>query len=555
MADTYENVKNSLIAILSDPDHKVSALRGKWGTGKTFLWKSIANHATYTTKPPIYVSLFGVKSIKELKLRIIESIGLSDNNAFKKIVNTGAGVTAGIIKRFTGYSAEDGMLLWVSIFVANRLVVIDDVERKHRSLDADEIMGFLSEYSQSHGTKFLVLLNIEKLHDDDEVLWATLHEKVIDGEVVLDPSAEEAFDVAAIGNADPAKDATRQACVILNLSNIRVIQRIIRVVKRIAEASNETCTDFERWVPSTVLLVAIHYRALENPPPYHYVQSFNALTRALKSHGAPGDENESAWAKRMIALGISSTDEFETVVVSYLRTGILDSAKIAAIFTQYNREKQNGDAYTLRRKFYTSWWWDPYVSDIDLKDQARALLSTVGTMSAKDVSDFVSFVAKLGDEQIVREALDTWLAGASDPDFPREDSDIWGVNYNNLHPEVAAKMKALNEIDHPPLNIYEAVERIIGNSGWGNREIDAFTNSTVSDYEATIRTLRLESLRTFLVQHVSWLSEDGEGGQFAIGTANFTAACKKISADDPAGRLTQMIRRTFNDSGKIGLLN
>jgi hypothetical protein len=553
MTSTYENVKSSLTALLNDPDHKVISLKGRWGTGKTFLWKSIENNARNASKPPIYVSLFGVKSIKELKLRIIESVGLSDTNAFKKVVDTGAGFAAGFIKRFTGYSAEDGVLLWVSSFVKDRLLVIDDVERKHRSLDTDEIMGFLSEYSQNHGTRFLVLLNVEKLHDDEN-LWTTLHEKVIDGEVVLEPTAGEAFDIAALTNTEPYKEATRQACSVLNLTNIRVIQRIIQVVKSISNSGGTTCADFERWVPSTVLLVAIHYRAIENPPPYHYIQSFSSLKRAFKSKAEPVDENEPAWSKIIGDLGISATDEFETLVLSYLQTGILDIAKLAAIFARYNLEKENGDAYRMRRKFYLSWWWDPSVSNDDLKVQARNLLQTVATMSAKDVSSFLEVLKKLGDEQIVREALDIWLIAASQPNFQHEESDVWGVNYNNLHPEVAKKIKALNEILNPPLTIFEAVERIVRTSGWSDREIAALANSTVSDYEATIRTLTLEPLRIFIVQHVSWLSEDLGGNRFRKAAENFTVACKKIYAADPTGRLSEMIKRSFAEVGKEALL-
>ena len=554
MTSTYENVKGSLTALLNDPDHKVISLKGKWGTGKTFLWKSIASQVANAGKPPIYVSLFGVKTIKELKLRILESVGLSETNSFKKVVDTGAGFGASLLKRYTGYSVEDGMLLWVSSFIKDRLVVVDDVERKHRSLDTDEIMGFLSEYSQNYSTRFLVLLNVEKLQDDDETLWATLHEKVIDGEVVLEPSAEEAFDIAAIGNTEPFRETTRQACSVLGLSNIRVIQRIIRVVKRIFDSSSEKCTDFERWVPSTVLLVAIHYRAIENPPPYHYIQSFNSLRRALKTKADPVDENDPVWSKLMGDLGISSTDEFETLVANYLQSGILDTAKLTAIFARYNREKENGDAYQMRRKFYISWWWDPSLSDNDLKVQARNLLPTVATMSAKDVSGFVEVVKKIGDDQIVREALDIWLIAASQPDFQHEESDVWGVAYDDLHPEVAAKIKALTEISNPPLTICEAVERIVRTSGWGDREIAAFANSTVSDYEAAIRTLTLEPLRVFIMQHIGWLSGDFGGDHFKKAAENFTVACKKIYGADPTGRLSQMIKRSFAEAGKEALL-
>ena len=43
MTDTHTRVKNSLIALLQDQDNKVIALTGNWGTGKAYLWRSVAN--------------------------------------------------------------------------------------------------------------------------------------------------------------------------------------------------------------------------------------------------------------------------------------------------------------------------------------------------------------------------------------------------------------------------------------------------------------------------------------------------------------------------------
>ncbi len=42
MTQTFKRVKDSLVALLQDQDNKVIALTGKWGTGKTYLWQSMA---------------------------------------------------------------------------------------------------------------------------------------------------------------------------------------------------------------------------------------------------------------------------------------------------------------------------------------------------------------------------------------------------------------------------------------------------------------------------------------------------------------------------------
>ena len=205
MTETFSRVKTSLVALLRDTDHTVIALKGKWGTGKTYLWRVVETklfRGRNATQQPIYVSLFGAKTINDLKLRILQNAYLKDASTVRKLIKTSGAFAKQILQKYTGYSVEDAALLWLPELVTGRLIVIDDVERKHKSLDIDEFLGLLDEYSETHNTRFLILLNTDKLLDTEE-MWATLHEKVIDAELLLDPSAAESFDVAAQGKADP----------------------------------------------------------------------------------------------------------------------------------------------------------------------------------------------------------------------------------------------------------------------------------------------------------------------------------------------------------------
>ena len=101
MANTYTRVKSSLIALLQDQDNKVIALTGRWGTGKTYLWRSVADEMfgkTETSKQPIYVSLFGVKTITDLKLRILQNAYSKNAQAVKGVLNAGGGILKDFIK-------------------------------------------------------------------------------------------------------------------------------------------------------------------------------------------------------------------------------------------------------------------------------------------------------------------------------------------------------------------------------------------------------------------------------------------------------------------------
>ena len=70
---TIANTKMQLLNVLSDSDNKVIALTGKWGTGKTHLWNDIKedSNEAYMQKA-LYVSLFGLSSIDQVKRKLID---------------------------------------------------------------------------------------------------------------------------------------------------------------------------------------------------------------------------------------------------------------------------------------------------------------------------------------------------------------------------------------------------------------------------------------------------------------------------------------------------
>lgn len=104
----------------------------------------------------------------------------------------------------SGFSALDELALIVTpMMLKGRFIVIDDIERKHEKLSIDEILGFIDDCVQSLECRILLILNSDQLAD--KKLWETFREKVIDQELRLDISPNEAFDIAAglTPTADP----------------------------------------------------------------------------------------------------------------------------------------------------------------------------------------------------------------------------------------------------------------------------------------------------------------------------------------------------------------
>ena len=71
---SLKKTKEQLIQLLGQVDNCVIALSGRWGTGKTHLWNEVkAGSSDDKVKNALYVSLFGLSSIDQVKRKLIET--------------------------------------------------------------------------------------------------------------------------------------------------------------------------------------------------------------------------------------------------------------------------------------------------------------------------------------------------------------------------------------------------------------------------------------------------------------------------------------------------
>lgn len=71
---TLKSTKDHLVQLLADQDNKVIALSGKWGTGKSHLWQEVKSvSADEAVKGALYISLFGLSGMNQIKLKVVQS--------------------------------------------------------------------------------------------------------------------------------------------------------------------------------------------------------------------------------------------------------------------------------------------------------------------------------------------------------------------------------------------------------------------------------------------------------------------------------------------------
>jgi hypothetical protein len=559
--------KIHLEQLIDDRNNGVIALSGKWGTGKSHLWRAVRTDSTNDAiKKALYVSLFGVKDILQLKMKIVQSAvpDSAAGHSVRQVVTTVWKESSKFLKTLhPGFGALDEIaLLAVPAILRNRMIVIDDIERKHAALSIEEVMGFIDEFTQIHGSRILLILNSDQL--EDKGMWDTLREKVIDHEIALDTTPEEAFEIAISNVPSPHARLIGESTATCEITNIRIIQKIIRVVDRLLSSrANLTDEVLRRVIPSTVLLSAIHYKGLQDGPNLGYVLKFNSMVYAMSNVGRRkpvGDETEDdrravKWNNLMDRLGISSSDEFEVQVAAFLKSGLLDLAKFNPLFDRYIAEKERFAVQAQVRTFFEKRMWHPECSEADLLVEATALTPNVRLLGGYEVTALSSAVAELpGGADLANRLVDDWLV-----DFKRHPpAELAYDNFfkQELHPAIKEEFDKLASQLNPTPTLFEASSHIVKHSGWGTPQTTALREATAATFETEIKQLSGDDLKLFIHHNIDlYINRATYESHFGDAMRNFVAACRAICYENSNPRLSRTIRLVFDGAKLASLLN
>jgi hypothetical protein len=135
------------------------------------------------------------------------------------------------LEALAGKTATDLVQSGAFLMVRDQIVCIDDIERKGKDLRAIDILGLVSMLTEQRNCKVVIILNDEQL-DAEKADFLKYQEKVIDRSLAYAPSPEESIKIA-LGNNSQFGEMLGGFCARLNLSNIRVIKKIEKLVWQI----------------------------------------------------------------------------------------------------------------------------------------------------------------------------------------------------------------------------------------------------------------------------------------------------------------------------------
>lgn len=160
-------------------------LKGDWGIGKTYAWHNfIFPELKKKTDRIVYLSLFGVDSIDQIKRRLVTKIIVEDAlkkksfSFIKKKLNSIFAYSSGkLFKTLKINDILDFEFDLSELIPKNTLVCFDDLERKNDALDIKSFLGLVNSLTEFSKAKVIVIAN-ENILISEKDAYAKYKEKV-----------------------------------------------------------------------------------------------------------------------------------------------------------------------------------------------------------------------------------------------------------------------------------------------------------------------------------------------------------------------------------------
>lgn len=211
-----ENIAKFLDDYMRNPDPQYAVmLTGRWGCGKTFLvnqWLktlevSDEDREEVIYLKPIYVSLYGMSSLAEIKTEIDRKVNPFYYSKTAKVLKTVAKYTSKIVFKTDLTVDEDrdikasasGSLDIMSLFESDseevkgtRFIVFDDIERTFIPMNI--LLGFINFFVERCKFHVLIIGDESKLKGDNLKIYSDFKEKTVGRQFEIVPDVDAALD-------------------------------------------------------------------------------------------------------------------------------------------------------------------------------------------------------------------------------------------------------------------------------------------------------------------------------------------------------------------------
>jgi hypothetical protein len=508
-----ELIEKEIQRFLSTEEPEVYCLRGKWGIGKTFAWNRYLTDAktkrAIALKHYSYVSLFGINSIDDLKYSIFENsvnssdIGLSPN--LDTLQSNTVAVTRIVGKKslwflqqlplVKNYAGGLGPVWFLS--VKKTIVCIDDIERRGKNLRVRDVLGVVSNLKMHKECKVLLILNDEALETEEEKKeFETYFDKVVDASLKFEPLAEECAHIALLQDTELNK-MLAEHCVMLGISNIRIIKKIERSVGQIEPMVKLFEREVLRQAVQSLALFGWSIYEPSEAPPLEYLRNRRATdVLAIGSNKVRVPPKEAAWNAMLDAYRFSAIDEFDLALLDGIQNGFFDASLVQKTASELNDKIKAGKADS---SFRDAWrmYHDSFANNQEqvLNAIYQAFCNNVQYITPLNLNGTVELFKELRRADQAAEMIKHYIESRNED---RKFFDLSDFPFSGeiSDPDVIEAFKNKCATFHEERDPVDILLNI--HAGWRNDDIEWLATLSVEEYYQILKHAEGEDLRKMI---------------------------------------------------------
>lgn len=479
---------------ISSSTPKILAIKGKWGSGKTYTWNRVLNlnKGALKEKEYSYLSLFGISTIQELKTSLAlsgipkeligESFDIEKTDDYlgkwtwvglKRLINNVQQI------RDSPKWKEVTIPLEVIIQLANKnkIICIDDLERfNSKTISLEDVLGFISNLKEERGCSIVIIFNEEKL--EQGAIYNKYREKIIDVEVEFSLNPEEAFCIVFSPEFSFYEEVKKNV-IHLGITNIRLLKKIQEIIKTLFNLTEGFHGNVHRQIIHTSIILAFCYFEKEDQKPD--IEKINGWNHFLINRFIKNSKIE-PWAEMLISYGLSHIDQLDLEICKFIKSGYAKDSGFLSEASKLNEVFRNKDL----KDSYFSVWDLFYNSFNENEDQILGHLTTkfesaLEIISLSNLDSLVNLFKTFQRESEANQFIEKFFA------FHSKEKIIKLYNQEKLlssfsDPVLLDKIKELTDSTNSLISFEQSIEFLLQNRYLDSDHLSPLLNSTVSDF-------------------------------------------------------------------------
>jgi len=489
-------IENQIGRFLASEAPEVMSIKGAWGVGKTYAWNKYLVNAKNQNKIALkkysYVSLFGINSLEDLKFSIFENMvdrrSIGRRPTVESFKNNTADLFKSLGKKSLSLISSNAsidhyhpMINSLSFLSLERIIIcIDDFERKGKSIEAQDILGLMTQLKEQKKCKVVLILNDESLSDDSSIDYIKLREKVIDTELRFAPTAEDCVAIAL--NSDKIARQLGQNIIKLGINNIRIIKKIEKLSALLVPLLKVYEDQVLSQALHTVTLLSWCYYGQSNATPdYNFVVSRNSAFSDLDDEVSLTTQQQD-WCAFLRNYDNYSVDEFDQQIARLVENGYIDERnflKEAAILNEKIMAARSENSFQEA--------WQKFNESFDDNDQevvnclSDSFKNNAKYISPVNLDGTVRLLRNLGKGKLATKIISLYIEkrGAETELFNLDASSFSGEVRD---PEVILKFREKHESLRTKLSLLELCDLILANDKCCEEEEIQLSQATTAEF-------------------------------------------------------------------------